>query len=161
MLSSKVIQTHVHMYPVSFRFFSHIEDHGILGRVLCTRQQVPVGESSLYVSVRVKFWVLFLCPPPLGLKGALRASASGASRSGSISLLSCRLGEREQGGGALPRDQLGLGLQPRTNNCSPAKPKKLSYLGGHPQPRDSCGLRRPLWALEKQSKCVWRERAQC
>ena len=31
--------------PFFIRFFSHIDDHRTLGRVLCALQQVPVGQS--------------------------------------------------------------------------------------------------------------------
>ena len=45
LLDNKGIQLYTHTHPFSFRFFSHIGDHRVLGRVLCARQQVPVGQS--------------------------------------------------------------------------------------------------------------------
>ena len=40
-----VIQSYLYAYPFSFRFFSHIDPHRILERVLCAVQQVPVDQS--------------------------------------------------------------------------------------------------------------------
>ena len=41
----KVIQLYMYTHPFSFRFFSHIDDHRIFGRVPCAIQQVPTGQS--------------------------------------------------------------------------------------------------------------------
>lgn len=38
--AENAVPLHVHMYPVSFRFFSHVDGHGGLGRVLCAEQLV-------------------------------------------------------------------------------------------------------------------------
>ena len=35
----------MYAHPFSFRFFSHIDNHGIFSRVLFVTQQVPVGQS--------------------------------------------------------------------------------------------------------------------
>ena len=35
----------MYTHPFSLRFFSRIDDHRIWGRVLCSRQQVPIGQS--------------------------------------------------------------------------------------------------------------------
>ena len=43
LLYNQVIQLYLHTHPFFFRFFSHIDDHRILGRVLWAVQQVPVG----------------------------------------------------------------------------------------------------------------------
>lgn len=37
--------SHVRSRPLSRRFFPHVGDRGIVGRVLCAGQQVPVGQS--------------------------------------------------------------------------------------------------------------------
>lgn len=38
--AENAVPLHVHMYPVSFRFFSHVDGHGGPGRVLCAEQLV-------------------------------------------------------------------------------------------------------------------------
>ena len=40
-----MIQLYKYTHPFSFRFFSHIDYHRILGRILCAIQQIPVGQS--------------------------------------------------------------------------------------------------------------------
>ena len=40
-----MIQICVCTHPFSFRLLSHIDDHRIVGRAPCARQQVPVGQS--------------------------------------------------------------------------------------------------------------------
>ena len=40
-----MILLRMYTHPFSFRFFAHIDDHGILGRALCATQQVPTGQS--------------------------------------------------------------------------------------------------------------------
>ena len=45
LLYSRVIQLCVYTHLFSFGFFSHIDDHRIMGRVLCATQQVPAGQS--------------------------------------------------------------------------------------------------------------------
>ena len=42
---NKVIKLHMYTHPFSFRFFSHIDYHRILGRVLCAIEQVRTGQS--------------------------------------------------------------------------------------------------------------------
>ena len=42
---NKVIQSCIYRYPFSFRFFSLIDYHRILGRVLCAIQHVLIGQS--------------------------------------------------------------------------------------------------------------------
>lgn len=44
MLYNEVIQLSMHTNPFFFRFFPHIDDHRILGRVPCALQQVPIGQ---------------------------------------------------------------------------------------------------------------------
>ena len=48
MLCNRVIQLYVYTCLFSFRFFSHIDYHRILGRVLCAIQQVPI-DPLLYM----------------------------------------------------------------------------------------------------------------
>ena len=45
LLNNKVNQLYMYTRPFSIRFFSHIDYHWILGRVLCAIQQVHVGQS--------------------------------------------------------------------------------------------------------------------
>ena len=46
LLYNKVTQLHMDMHPFSFRFFSHIDGHRLLGRGLCAGQQVPTDHRS-------------------------------------------------------------------------------------------------------------------
>ena len=45
LLYNKTIQLFMCTHPFSFRFFSHTDDHGVLGSVLRAVQQSPVGPS--------------------------------------------------------------------------------------------------------------------
>ena len=45
LLYSKVIQLYIYTHPFSLRFFSHIDDRRILGRVPYAVEQVLVGQS--------------------------------------------------------------------------------------------------------------------
>ena len=40
-----MIQLDIYTHPFSFRFFSRIDYHRMLGRVPCAIQQVPIGQS--------------------------------------------------------------------------------------------------------------------
>ena len=42
-----MVQLYIYTYPFSFRLFSHIDYHTILGRVPYAIQQVPVSQSQL------------------------------------------------------------------------------------------------------------------
>ena len=44
-LYNKAIQLYMYTYPFSFRFFSHIDYHRILGRVPCVIRRVSIGQS--------------------------------------------------------------------------------------------------------------------
>ena len=45
--------SHIYTYIHSLWLFSHIDYHGILSRVLCAIQQVPMDQSFLYLSVHM------------------------------------------------------------------------------------------------------------
>ena len=52
--------TFIYTHPFSFGFFSHIDYHRILSRVLCAIQQVPIGQSlhiPQWAYVNPKPWV--------------------------------------------------------------------------------------------------------
>ena len=60
LLFSKVVQLYKHTHPFFSRFFSHLHDHGTLGRVPCALQQVLLARHSVISACR--------CPqamPPL------------------------------------------------------------------------------------------------
>ena len=49
----------MYTHPFLFRFFSHIDDHGILGGVPCAVQQVPTGQSC-----HMSFLCVYASPNP-------------------------------------------------------------------------------------------------
>ena len=57
------IRTHIH----PFRFFPHIDCHGILGRVFCAVQQVPFGQSFHMLHCTYTNPKLPVHPSPLNL----------------------------------------------------------------------------------------------
>ena len=57
LLYNKVLQLYMCTHPSFLRYFSHIDDHGTLGRALCAVPQVPVGQPF--------HWPQCACPPLL------------------------------------------------------------------------------------------------
>ena len=53
---SKVIQSHIYMYLISFKFFSHVGYYRILSRVPYTIQQVLVG--CLFLLLKKLLWFM-------------------------------------------------------------------------------------------------------
>ena len=53
---NKVTQLHIYIYPLFFRFFSHLGCYKVLGRISCAIQQIFVGylfQVKQYVRVQV------------------------------------------------------------------------------------------------------------
>jgi len=80
LLYNRVLQLYIYTHPFFLRFFSHIDDHRLLGRVPCARQQVPTGSSlhkppCAYASPSPQSIPTPVCPP-LGTIGLFSKSVS-------------------------------------------------------------------------------------
>ena len=56
-VNDKVIQFCIYTHPFPFRFFSHIDDHRILGRVVCARQQRFKVRTKNYIALLFTEWI--------------------------------------------------------------------------------------------------------